>query len=143
MAARADIMSWIQICTPDMAQDNSNDKLDILIDQVGRFTEGITVFQLAMTQASEAFRADLADFRESNTKASEEFRAELAEMKASLLQQTQLIQSQTQLIQGQNERLDRLEETTKRQAATAEQQAETSIRLVGIVEALLQERKAS
>ena len=119
-----------------MAQDNSNDKLDILIDQVGRFTEGITEFQLAMTQASEAFRTDLADLRESNTKASEEFRAELAEMKASLVEQTALIRSQ-------NERLDRLEETTKRQAATAEQQAETSIRLVGIVEALLQEQKAS
>ncbi|NJO53354.1 MAG: hypothetical protein HC840_32540 [Leptolyngbyaceae cyanobacterium RM2_2_4] len=42
---------------------HSDDRIDILVDQVRRLTEGITEFRLSMERSSAEFRAALAEFR--------------------------------------------------------------------------------
>lgn len=54
--------------------DNLDNKLDILIEQIGRLTEGITEFRLS-TQES------LTEFRLTMQQSMTEFRADLAEIK--------------------------------------------------------------
>ncbi|MBW4474471.1 MAG: hypothetical protein KME45_29465 [Stenomitos rutilans HA7619-LM2] len=42
---------------------NLSPKMDVLIDQVGKLTEGITEFRLSMKQSTLEFRADLTEIK--------------------------------------------------------------------------------
>ncbi|NEP62486.1 MAG: hypothetical protein F6K31_37085 [Symploca sp. SIO2G7] len=92
------------------------DRIDLLIEQVGRFTEGLTEFRLSMTESITEFRAAMeqntTEFRAAMEQSMNEFRADMAEIKL----------------------------TTRQQAETAASQAETTAKLVAIVERLLAEK---
>ena len=48
----------------DPTNQQSDNKLDVLIDQVGRLTEGITEFRLATAERIDAFGEEMKRFRE-------------------------------------------------------------------------------
>jgi len=45
------------------SNSNLDEKIDILVDQVGRLTEGLTKFRLDMQHSITEFRADLAEIK--------------------------------------------------------------------------------
>jgi predicted nucleic acid-binding Zn-ribbon protein len=76
--------------------DNLDNKLDILIEQIGRLTEGIaefrlstqeslTEFRLTMQQSMTEFRADLAEIKET-TRVQAETAARLARIVETLIE---------------------------------------------------------
>ncbi|NEP10210.1 MAG: hypothetical protein F6K14_08320 [Symploca sp. SIO2C1] len=46
--------------TPNIETPSEPDRLDLLIEQVGRFTEGLTEFRVVMTESMTEFRTSLA-----------------------------------------------------------------------------------
>jgi predicted RNase H-like nuclease (RuvC/YqgF family) len=92
------------------SSSNHSNNLEILTDQVGRLTEGLTEFRLSMEQSSAEFRADLANFRAETEYSSAEFRVEMSEFRKDMADLK----------------------------ATVQRQSETTDRLVRIVETLIQ-----
>jgi methyl-accepting chemotaxis protein len=84
---------------------DNNGKLNVLVDQVGRLTEGLT-----------------------------EFRADMAEIKGLVREQLAVSQSQTENIKRLTGTTERLAETTERLAETTERQMIVSERLAATVE---------
>jgi methyl-accepting chemotaxis protein len=91
--------------------DSIDEKLELLVDQVGRLTEGLP-----------------------------EFRMDMAEIKDMIRQQAEVSIRQSENIDRLSADIAELKDVVQQQAETAKQQAETAARLSRIVEQLLQER---
>jgi methyl-accepting chemotaxis protein len=103
-----------------------NGKLDILIDQVGRLTEGLTEFRADIVDMRELVREQLA-----LTQAQGERIDRLVEQGEA---QGKRIDRLTEVVERQAEAVEQQVEVAKHQAATAERQMQVSERLAATVE---------
>ena len=110
--------------TPQISTRSEPDRIDLLIDQVGRLTEGLTEFRTVITESMTEFRTDLAEFRSSMEQSMTEFRTDLAEFRTAMEQSVNEFRAD----------LDEIKLTTKQQAETAASQAETTAKLVANAE---------
>jgi methyl-accepting chemotaxis protein len=95
------------------AHPHSPDKIDILIDQVGHFTEGLTELKLLVHEQAETAKQQ----------------AETAK------QQAEAAKQQAQAIEKQGDRFDHIDERLDRMAKTVEQQSQNIERIVTAMEA--------
>jgi len=105
------------------------DRIDLLIDQVGRLTEVVTIGFQDMRTEFNAMRQDMRtefnamrqDMRDEFKAMREDMRTEFREMRVDLAE---------------------IKQITERQAQVAEQQAQSVARLAAIVETLIQRNQA-
>ncbi|MBC7970270.1 MAG: hypothetical protein H7Z11_09110 [Verrucomicrobia bacterium] len=95
------------------AQPNPPDKIDILIDQVGHFTEGSTELKLLVHEQAETAKQQ----------------AETAK------QQAETAKQQAEAIEKQGDRFDHIDERLDRMANTVEQQSQNIDRIAAAMEA--------
>jgi len=109
-------------------QPYSHDKLDVLVDQVGRLTEGLIEIKLLIQQQA-AVNQDQSE--------------KIDQLANSVTQQSQSIDRQSQSIDRQSQSIDRQSQSIDRLAsameATHRNQSEAVTQLIGIVNRLLQE----
>lgn len=103
-----------------LPSNGADQKLDILIEQVGKLTEGLTEFKIEMQQSMTGFRADLG------------------EIKALMHRQAEAMDKQSEAMDKQAEAMDKQVEAMDKQAEAIRQQVNTTDRLVRIVETLMQ-----
>ncbi|MGA7933157.1 MAG: hypothetical protein WCA35_06390 [Kovacikia sp.] len=96
-----------------------NEKLDILTDQVGRFTEGLTELKLMIREQSEMVKQQAE-----STKQQAESMKQLTE---STKQQAETVKQQAESIRQQSD-------TARQQADAARIQAENFSRMIGLLE---------
>jgi len=94
-------------------QPHSPDKIDILIDQVGHFTEGLTELKLLVHEQAETAKQQ----------------AEAAK------QQAEAAKQQAEAIEKQGDRFDHIDERLDRMANTVEQQSQNIDRIAAAMEA--------
>jgi len=94
-------------------QPHSPDKIDILIDQVGHFTEGLTELKLLVHEQAETAKQQ----------------AEAAK------QQAEAAKQQAKAIEKQGDRFDHIDERLDRMANTVEQQSQNIDRIAAAMEA--------
>ncbi|NET60420.1 MAG: hypothetical protein F6K47_31055 [Symploca sp. SIO2E6] len=75
--------------TPQTDTPPEPDRIDLLIEQVGRLTEGLTEFRLSMTES-------ITEFRAAMEQSMNEFRADMAEIKLTTRQQAETAASQAE-----------------------------------------------
>jgi predicted transcriptional regulator len=103
-----------------MTSGINGDRLEILIEQIGRLTEAVTQSRIEGNEYLERLTETMTQSR--------------IEGNERLDRLTEAItQSHTEM----NQRFDRLTEVSARQAATAERQEQNISRLVNVVEALI------
>jgi len=101
-------------------QPHSPDKIDILIDQVGHFTEGLTELKLLVHEQAETAKQQ----------------AEAAKQQAEAAkQQAEAAKQQAEAIEKQGDRFDHIDERLDRMANTVEQQSQNIDRIAAAMEA--------
>jgi methyl-accepting chemotaxis protein len=108
-----------------MTESNGNGKIDALIDQVGRMTEGITDLKGVVDRVVQT----------------------VDRVAQSVERVAQSVEQVSQKVDGVSERLDKVVQSSERQernidrlTIVSEQQSETTQRLVKIVEGLLEKK---
>jgi len=114
----------------DATNQQNDNKLDLLIDQVGRLTEGITEFRLATVERLDAFGEEMKRFREEMKRDNAAFREEVKQSSAEFRAELRQI----------NATLDRQAASIEQQAKISQQQADTAERWSRIIEAMLQKQ---
>ncbi|PSB24762.1 hypothetical protein [Stenomitos frigidus] len=94
-------------------QPHSPDKLDILIDQVGHFTKGLTEFKLLVHEQAETAK----------------------QQAVAAQQQAETAKQQLAAIEKQGDRFDHIDERLDRVVKTAEQQSQNIDRITAAMEA--------
>lgn len=101
-------------------QPHSPDKIDILIDQVGHFTEGSTELKLLVHEQAETAKQQ----------------AEAAKQQlAAIDKQNERLDKQLEAIEKQGDRFDHIDERLDRMAKTVEQQTYNIDRIAAAMEA--------
>ena len=103
-------------------QPNPPEKIDILIDQVGRLTEGLTETRLIVERVAETVErlAQRVDHVSEN----------LDRASVTLDRISERMDRVSEKVDGFSERMDRVSVTVERQAVVAEQQAQSITQLI-------------
>ena len=125
----------------DPTNQQSDNKLDVLIDQVGRLTEGITEFRLATVERLDAFGEEMKRFREEmkhdNAAFREEMKRDNAAFREEIKQSSAEFRAELRQI---NVTIERQAASIEQQAKISQQQADTAERWSRIIEAMLQKQ---
>ena len=136
----------------DPTNQQSDNKLDVLIDQVGRLTEGITEFRLATVERLDAFGEEMKRFREEMKHDNAAFREEMKHDNAAFREEMkrdnaafreEIKQSSAEFraeLRQINVTIERQAASIEQQAKISQQQADTAERWSRIIEAMLQKQ---